>query len=186
MQLRKMTPEDLALLDEIDGTVESNQYLHVERDGGGFAKSFGISLRPLREKVIDPFRMDLHTQFMAKQVATGADEGIALVADGGQGPIAMILAQADESVGIMKILDLRVDYDQRRQGLGTAMLYSVIQAARDADLRAVMAESLCSNHPAAAMLDKIGFELSGIDTCRRSNHDLVKEQVTLMWYAQLK
>lgn len=185
MRLRGMTPEDLPLLAEIDGTVESSHYLHVEREGSGLAKTFGVSLRPLREKVIDPFRMDLHTEFMARQIATGADEGTALVADDGDGPVALVLAQADVEMGVLKILDLRVDYDQRRQGLGTAMLYAVIQVARDSGLRAVMAEITCSNHPAALMLDKVGFELAGIDTCRRSNHDLVKEQVTLSWYAHL-
>lgn len=180
-----MSMEDLPRLPDIDGTVESSHYLHVDREGSGLGRTFGISLRPLREKKIEPYRMELHTEFIARQIASGADDGVAMVADDGSGPVAMILAQADAELGVMRILDLRVDYDQRRQGLGTAMLFAVIQVARDTELRAVAAEITCSNYPAAALLDKIGFELSGMDTCRRSNHDLVKEQVTLVWYAQL-
>ncbi len=35
------------------------------------------------------------------------------------------------------------------------------------------------------MLAKSGFELAGVDDHRNSNHDLVKEAVTLFWYAPL-
>jgi len=52
-------------------------------------------------------------------------------------------------------------------------------------LRAVAVESRSNNHPAAALFAKCGFELSGIDTRRWSNHDLVKEAATLLWYATL-
>jgi hypothetical protein len=49
----------------------------------------------------------------------------------------------------------------------------------------VAAESLTNNHPAGGLLAQCGFELSGIDIRRRTNHDLVKESATLIWYAAL-
>ena len=39
--------------------------------------------------------------------------------------------------------------------------------------------------PAARLLIKCGFELAGVDTQRHSNHDLVKEVASLIWYAAL-
>ena len=39
--------------------------------------------------------------------------------------------------------------------------------------------------PAARFLLKCGFDLTGLDASRFSNHDLVKERVTLHWYAAL-
>jgi hypothetical protein len=50
-------------------------------------------------------------------------------------------------------------------------------------MRAVRATSLTNNVPAAHFLAKAGFDLAGVDTHYRSNHDLVKETVTLFWYA---
>ena len=47
------------------------------------------------------------------------------------------------------------------------------------------AESTTDNVPAARFLLKCGFDLSGLDASRFSNHDLVKESVTLHWYAAL-
>ena len=49
----------------------------------------------------------------------------------------------------------------------------------------VAAQTLSNNLPAGGLLTKCGFQLSGVDTRRRSNHDLVKEAVTLFWYAAL-
>jgi RimJ/RimL family protein N-acetyltransferase len=69
--------------------------------------------------------------------------------------------------------------------MGTALIYALIQEAREQGLRAVAAETLSNNLPAGGLLAKCGFQLSGVDTRRRSNHDLVKEAVTLFWYAAL-
>jgi ribosomal protein S18 acetylase RimI-like enzyme len=80
---------------------------------------------------------------------------------------------------------LRVDYDFRRQGLGIAMIYQIINDAREAGLRAVTATTLTNNIIAAKFLSKAGFDLAGVDTHFASNHDLVKEAVALFWYAAL-
>ena len=44
---------------------------------------------------------------------------------------------------------------------------------------------ISNNVPAARFLAKAGFDLTGLDTHWGSNHDLVKEAVTLFWYAGL-
>src|SRR6478672_9579745 len=81
MRIRPMTPADLDRLEEIDGTIESTRYLHVERAGEGLDMSWRLEDRPLREKLIDPNRLDDEHRFAAKQLAGGVEEGIALVAD---------------------------------------------------------------------------------------------------------
>jgi ribosomal protein S18 acetylase RimI-like enzyme len=180
-----MTPKDLPELLEIDGTVESSRYLHLDRAGEGMAVRFSLEDRPLREKVIHANRLGDEVQFLARQIATGADEGIAVVAEHEGRVVAMLLAQADAAHGTLAIREVRVDYDVRRQGLATAMVYQAIQAARDQGLRAVVAESKTNNMPASELFRKLGFELAGVDTHRDSNHDLVKESVALFWYAAL-
>lgn len=186
MQIRPLTVSDLDLLRDIDGTVESSHYLHVDQSGEGISRGWRVEERSLRERKIESNTLSEELLFTARQIASGYEEGLALVADYDGNLLAFLLAQPDPSRGVLRLLDLRVDFDYRRQGMGTALGYMLTQHAREKELRAVMTETLTDNHISAQFLAKLGFSLSGIDTCRRSNHDLVKERATLLWYAPLQ
>jgi GNAT superfamily N-acetyltransferase len=185
MEIRPLTPADLRFLGDIDATVESTQYLHLERIGEGVAVSMRVEARPLREKKIMPNPIDDDLAMSYRQIASASDEGIALAAEHDGQLVAAAVAQPQPGHATMRLLDVRVDYDFRRQGIASAMAFQIIQETRDADLRAVAAEVLTSNFPANQFLLKIGFDLSGIDVRRHSNHDMVKESATLFWYAAL-
>ena len=185
MQIRPGSAKDLDLLPDIDGTVESTRYLHLEHAGEGLSASWRLDERPLREKLIDPNRLGDEATFLLKQIVSGADEGMVLVAEHDDAPVALLVAHLRPERQTMHIVDLRIDYEQRRQGIATAMLYQLIGSAREMELRAVSAETRTNNLPAGQLLAKCGFELSGVDTRRDSNHDVVKEAATLFWYATL-
>jgi len=144
MEIRPVAPADLEALAEIDATIESNQYLHLDRTGEDLNISWKLEQRSLRTKLIEsnPFTDEL--RFIARQIATGADEGIALTVEHETLPVALLLAQPRPARGTIKLIDLRVDSDHRRQGLATGMMYQLIQTARDAGntaVRAVTAEA---------------------------------------------
>jgi ribosomal protein S18 acetylase RimI-like enzyme len=185
MQIRPAAAADLEQIADIDGTIESGDYLHVEAGGEGLAIAWRLEQRPLRSKLIESNAMNDEMSFALKQIVNGADEGIALVAEHESHPVALALARPRHDLGTMHLTDLRVDYDLRRQGVATVLVYQIIQQARDAELRAVSAQSRTNNLPAAKLLQKLAFQLTGIDTHRQSNHDLVKESATLFWYAAL-
>jgi RimJ/RimL family protein N-acetyltransferase len=186
MQIRSGTLADLDAIREIDGTVESLRYFHVEQAGGeGSSIGWRLDERPMREKLIEPNRLTDESEFSLKQVLSGADEGSVWVVQIGDRVVASLLARPQPDEGTLLIADLRVDYEFRRQGMGTALVYQAIQQAREGDVRAIAATTLTNNAPASGLLARCGFELSGVDTRRRSNHDLVKEAVTLFWYAVL-
>ena len=180
-----MTPADVEHLDDIDATFDAADYLHLDASGEGLAIAWKVEQRKLRERKIEAFALDDDLQFAFKQVATGIEDGLALVAEHDGAPIAALLARRNEADGLFDLLDVRVDSDYRRQGLAMAMLFKLIADARDAECRAVRAHTLTNNARAAQLLAKCGFELSGVDTRRRSNHDLVKEAATLIWYMPL-
>jgi len=185
MEIRQVTPADLDNLPEIDATIESTRYLHVDRTGDSPNITWRIEARHLRSKLIEPNRLTDDQRLIARQIATGADDGIALTIEHDGQLAALLLAQPRTERGVLKLIDLRVDCEHRRQGLASGLLYQLINVAREADLRAVAAETRANNFPAADLLTKLGFELTGIDTQRHSNHDLVKEVVTLFWYLPL-
>jgi ribosomal protein S18 acetylase RimI-like enzyme len=188
MEIRLANPADLVDLAEIDGTVESTEYLHLERTPdpeGGLSVTWKLTERPLREKRTQRNRLADDVEFILKQVVTGADEGLAVLAEHDGQKVGLLLAQPQPQYGTLRVLDLRVDFDVRREGLGSALLYQAINHARGLELRAVTAETRTDNVPAARLLAKCGFELSGLDAQRHSNHDMVKEVASLIWYVSL-
>jgi ribosomal protein S18 acetylase RimI-like enzyme len=185
MEIRPVRAEDLPALIEIDGTIESCQYLHVDRSGEGLGIQWRLEERPHRQKLIDRNRPTDDGQFMLRQIVTGIEEGMALLAEHDEAKVALLVAHLRPQFRTMNVIDLRVDSDHRRQGLAMAMLYQTIADARNRDVRAVAAECQTSNLPANRLFAKVGFELAGLDTHRQSNHDLVKEAATLFWYAAL-
>lgn len=185
MDIRPAQNSDLARIAEIDGTVDSARYLHLDRAGEAMEVSFKLEERPLRERLIDRNALDDDRRFALKQVVAGIEEGIALAAEHDEDLIALAVAQLQPAAGTLELLDVRVDYDYRRQGIGSAMVYQMIATARERGLRAVAARARANNLPANQFLAKTGFELTGLNTHLTSNHDLVKETVTLFWYAAL-
>jgi ribosomal protein S18 acetylase RimI-like enzyme len=186
MEIRAMTAADLEGVKDIDATGESSQYLYIERTGEGLEISWKTRLRPLREKRIHRHPLDDEKAFALKQIVTGMDDGIALVAEHDGQRVAAAWGIPVENTSVFRMIDLRVDFDYRRQGLATAMMFQMIQESRDRELRAVMAESSADDFPAMELLRKLGFEPAGLDTHYRSNHDLVKESVVLFFYLTLK
>jgi ribosomal protein S18 acetylase RimI-like enzyme len=144
-----------------------------------------IEDRPLRERLIAQTPMDDERQFAYRQIVTGIDDGLCLVAEHDDQIVAAMLTRPNVVRDVLEVIDLRVDFDHRREGLATAMLYRAVQTGRELNLRAVSAESLANNDPANRLLAKLGFSISGLDALRNSNHDLVKEAVTLLWYMAL-
>jgi ribosomal protein S18 acetylase RimI-like enzyme len=186
VEIRPAKPSDLDRLNDIDGTVDSAHYLHLERQGEGVEISFVFQQRPLRQRVIQRNVLDDDLRFAIKQIVMGIEEGVALVAEHEGDLIALGAAQVQPAGRTLDLLDLRVDFDFRRQGIGSALLFQLISDAKERKLRALTVRNQANNQPAHQFLAKTGFDLAGLDTHYASNHDLVKEQVTLFWYATLE
>ena len=130
MEIRPVVLADLDALVEIDATVESTRYLHVDKIGEGLSLQWKIEDRPLRTKLIESNPLNDEQRFLLKQIASGTEEGTALAMDHEGVPVGLLLAQPDPARGTLRVIDLRVDYDQRREGFATAMMYQLIQQAR--------------------------------------------------------
>ena len=182
MTIRPATAADLTDLNEIDGTIESPSYAHVDQTVDLLNVSWRLEWRPAREKLVRSNPLSDDTAFMLRQIVSGHDEGVALTAEHDGVAVALLLAQPDPARGVMAVLDCRVDSDHRRQGLAMVMLYQLVERAKDADLRACYATTKTNNAPAARLLEKLGWDLCGLDTRRDGNHDLIKESATLLWY----
>lgn len=181
-----MTTADVAMLNDIDATIDTSEYLHLDVTGEGLSRRFSIEPRKLRERSIRSNALGDELAFAIKQVVAGIEDGWHRAGEHDGVLVCAAVARLRPDAGVIQLIDLRVDSDRRREGLATAMLYDLQSYAREHELRAVLVETSSDNGPANALLARLGFELSGLDTLRRSNHDLVKEQATLVWYLPLK
>lgn len=186
MQLRPFKISDLANLSEIDATIESTHYLHLDRSIEGLSWRCSLEPRGLRQKLIEANPMGEDLAFLLKQLVGDESEGRCVVAERGETIVGLCVARHLAEQGLVEIADVRIDYDHRREGLGTAMIFDLINYARDHHARALRAEALSNNIPFNTMLSKFGFELAGVDTHRQSNHDLVRERATIVWYLTLE
>lgn len=185
MTIRPAAANDLDGIHDIDGTIESVDYLHLDRTGEGLAVAWRVEPRALREKLVLSNAIDDETRFVLRQIVTGNDEGYVVVAEHDGQIIGLLIAQERPAAAVMELIDVRVDYDFRRQGIATVMTLQLIEHAREKALRATTAVTRSNNGPAARMLDKLNFDFSGLDTHRFSNHDLVKEQAAVLWHYEL-
>ncbi len=186
MDIRAIRGGDIERLGDIDATVESAAYLHLERHGEGLNTGWSLQERPLRAKLINANDFDDEVRFAYRQIIGGIGEGIAMVVERDGLLVGSAVAAGGPDTDVLELLDVRVDYEIRREGLGSALTYAIIQDARNKNVRAVRARSQTNNLAAGRFLLKTGFELAGLDPMYRSNHDLVKEAVTLFWYATLR
>jgi len=119
MEIRPVTPTDLQSLTDIDGTIESTDYLHLERSGEGLSVALKLEQRPLREKLIESNPINDDLKFSWKQVVTGIEEGMTLAVEHESQLVAALLAKPDTEFKTLRLIDLRIDYDFRRQGFAT-------------------------------------------------------------------
>lgn len=185
MNIRLSQLPDLERLTEVDATIESLNYLHIERTGEGLESRWQLIVRPLPSKLIESNALTTDVQFEIKQLLLGVEDGICIGLEMDGELVAHCAAKIELASGTLRIVDIRVDYDQRRQGIASAMLFQLISAAREKELRAVAIRTDTRNHPMNTLLSKLGFDLAGLDTHLLSNHDLLKESVALFWYMAL-
>src|SRR5688572_25241052 len=113
MQIRPATSADLFNAADIDGTIDSTHYLHVDKSGSGVGVRWLVEERPLRERLVASNPLTDDQQFVLKQIVTGVDEGIALYAEHDGQPAALAIAMIEAERGVLAIKEIRVDSDFR-------------------------------------------------------------------------
>src|SRR5438309_11809458 len=106
MEIRPATAADLDRLLDLDATIESSEYLHVQRSGEGMGVAWQIEARPLRTKLVDNNAIDDERRVTLRQVLAGVEEGIGLVAEHEGDVVALAVAQVDAASQRLRVLGL--------------------------------------------------------------------------------
>jgi GNAT superfamily N-acetyltransferase len=162
---RPMTEGDLEYLRELDATVEVKRVLVIDPIGDEddvIVSPLIPRWRALDEPRIEPNRLDDEsdeTAFAYRQIVRGMQPGIAWLMEVTGFPVATLAAV--EEAEALRLVDIRVDYDERRQGYASAMLYRFIALAREREAR-LLASVPGDREAAMRLLTKCGFERSGL------------------------
>jgi ribosomal protein S18 acetylase RimI-like enzyme len=144
---------DADLIRSLDTSFETGATLDVQRNGHAFL---------LVEKSIDP---PVVKSFPLLDVEIGRGEWEA----------AWLAFAADQAVGVVAtqqerwnrrviIWHLYVNPSHRKQGIGSRLLDTALDAAREAGARTAWLETSNLNLPGVRAYERLGFELCGLDT----------------------
>lgn len=93
--------------------------------------------------------------------------------------VAAIETNPEEWSNRLRITELWVSREYRKQGLGHALMEIAKEKARNGKRRAVILETQSSNVNAIDFYQHEGFTLIGLDTCCYRNDDLERKEVRL-------
>jgi ribosomal protein S18 acetylase RimI-like enzyme len=99
--------------------------------------------------------------------------------------IAFLDAELEPWRGVLKVFNLLVDEQYRRQGIGTNLMQKALDFAIDSKCRAISVEAQATNWPALSFYTKMGFEICGVDDHLYTNRDLERKEVALFLYREL-
>ena len=151
----------------------SHNYYDVEinRAGGGFLVSF--IKKPFEtpfEKVPDDTDK-LFQPWWDDIMAWGIVQNDILM--------AVIETAVEEWSNRLRVTELWVDDNHRRQGIAKALMDKAMQRAKAEKRRAVMLETQSCNEGAIAFYLDYGFSLIGFDACAYRNDDLQRKEVRM-------
>jgi ribosomal protein S18 acetylase RimI-like enzyme len=151
----------------------SHNYYDVEivRENGDFRASF------VKKPFDTPF--EYQPNDFDKLFQSYWDDVIAWgIVDGGQ-LVAVIETAVEEWSNRLRVTELWIHDDYRRQGIGTALMDLALNRARAEKRRVVMLETQSRNENAIAFYLAYGFTLIGFDACAYKNDDLLRKEVRM-------
>jgi ribosomal protein S18 acetylase RimI-like enzyme len=187
MEYETLTEEHLPRLGEIRADYVSDKYLRVVKATGEGPLATGYRLEA--DELHPPFRSQGLSIVRAKDrdeiAARMAEHNLQLVVEEDRRLIALLDAEIETWRGVLKVWNLLVDEEHRRQGIGTELMHKAEQFAAQHHCRAITVEAQATNWPALSFYTKIGFGICGVDDHFYTNRDLERKEVALFLYREL-
>jgi ribosomal protein S18 acetylase RimI-like enzyme len=187
VEFANLTDDHLPRLHEIRADYQSTTYVRVSRAGQGL----DVNLSMCQEVLDKPFRSQGMSIIRQKdrdetRGRMGGSQALQLVAEEGGRLIALLDAEVETWRRVLKIWNLLVDEEHRRQGIGTELMRRAEEFAEKRWCRAVALETQATNWPALCFYTKLGFEICGVDDHFYTNRDLERKEVALFLYRELR
>ena len=156
---------------EVPVTYETTGYfgLRQEKRLAGF--SFSLQKRDLPAAIIKSFTINLYPDYLPGAEAFGIK--------GGENLLGLIEIDHETWNNRLRITELWVDPNHRRQGIGKLLMDFAFMKANEYHARAVILETQATNVDAIQFYLARGFGFFGVDLYSYSNQDIVSKEVRL-------
>ena len=185
MDFKPLEIDHIPRLADIRADYISEMCIRVSRTGESGEIGFSLNTESLRE----PFRsqgLSIVRQRDREEILSrmGA-KSLQLVAQDNGRLVALLDAAVESWRRVLKVWNILVDQDCRRQGIGTELLRRASEFAEEKRCRAISLEAQATNWPALNFYLSAGFQVCGVDDHHYTNRDLERKEVALFLYREL-
>jgi streptothricin acetyltransferase len=185
--IRPLTESDVPNLTQIRPTYTSPTILVVEQKGTGINTGWQLVERSLPQpfdkgSLYDFGEYERHT---IRERLNRPDDTYQRVAEHNGRLVGLLEVEIQDWNDTAVLMNLMIDLDYRRQGLGQRLWFRCLDFARKAEVRAIMIETQNTNLAACKFYERMGCELVGINSAFYTNNGYETE-VALFWAYFLK
>ena len=166
IEIRPTVATDLSRLMGMDHSCSSEYVWQVDlrREAG----QVSVNLREVRlpRPVLVPYPRN------AFALADEWNYKTAMLTATGPEPIGYVCWNAQSATDVVWVTDLAVAPEQRKRGVGMALLKTAESWALEHGSRMLFIETVAKNHPAIRMAQKLGFEFCGYNDHYYANRDV--------------
>ncbi|TKJ30994.1 MAG: hypothetical protein CEE40_02770 [Chloroflexi bacterium B3_Chlor] len=185
MEYKPLVQDSIPRLQEIRADYVSDRHLRVTKTGDGLQVGFALRIEGLEQ----PFRSQGISIVRQKDKdlvrSRIGQHALQLVVEENGRLVGLLDAQVEAWRRVLKVWNLLVDEEYRRQGIGTELMRRAHEFARENDCRAIAAETQTTNWPALKFYLKMGFRVCGVDDHSYTNRDVERKEVALFLYREL-
>ncbi len=184
--LRPLSADDIPNLPQIRPTYQSATVLDVERSGTGIEIGWRLVERELPHPFDKGTRYDFNEKTQGEILArlVRPDDTYQRVAEHNGRLVALLDMEIQDWNNTALLWHIMIDLDYRGQGLGRRLWHRALDFARQAAVRAIIAETQNTNVPACKFYARMGCQLVGINETYYTN-DGLQTEVALFWAYRL-
>lgn len=171
IHIRKVYKKDYPNGKKVIYQYQSEKYydLSIKEIGSGW------SIDLVMKEYDEPFHKNLEGEFF--------DESLpdleCYVAEKGNDEVGILSLYYEKWNNVLRIWEIHVNEEMKKQGIGSRLIDSAKNRAKELGARAVVLETQTSNFPAIQFYLKNGFKLTGFDMISYSNNDVAKKEVRI-------
>lgn len=147
---------------------ETKGYLSIEKDAGGFSITYE-TFDEVKEK---SFADCYFNEWLEEPVAYGAFENGKL--------LGFVEGSIEKWNNRFRISNINIFDDcHRKRGIGTRLMNTILEAAKETGARMIILETQTCNEKAIKFYRKHGFDIIGFDLYAYSNTDIERHEIRI-------
>jgi streptothricin acetyltransferase len=187
INLRPLEMADIPNLTQIRPTYKSQSILVLERSGSGLETGWQLTEKELPEPfdkgTLYDFNKDEQEAILSRFLRP--DDTYQRVAEYNGHLVGLLDLEIHYWNDTVNLINLMIDVDYRRNGLGRRLWHRALDFAKQAEVRGIMIETQNTNVAACRFYERMGCALVGINEVLYTN-DGPRTEIAIFWFYPLR